>query len=236
MKIKNNKGFSLFELSIVLIISSIMIGGFYLSSRLINSSRLANAINLTAQINLTENSNLVLWLETTNIGVKEVSSSEIKAWNDLSINQFSFQSSENPPLLKGSKTFRGINSINFNENAIKSQSPLNLNEYTIFVVANPTLTQGNIYNFGFSLKSSEMLGNRIVILKNDGVEKSIKLNNKSDFHYQSASDIPEAAQDTNFIGDNNFKGEIFEIIMFNKVLNENQIDKIEDYLYNKYSR
>lgn len=213
-----------------------LIVAIYMSLKLINSSRLANAINLTAQIDLSENENLVLWLETTNINKEEKTNTKLYTWNDLSINKISFSNSTNPPIFKGSKTFGGINSLSFDNNTLKSNNILNLKKYTIFVVANPTVSNGKIYDFGFSLKPNEMSNNKIIILKNNGVEKFIKLNNKDIFKFNSPSDIPNIAQETNTIGSDGFKGEIFEIIIFNKVLSNEQINKIENYLYNKYDR
>ena len=148
----DNKGLSLLEISIVLIICSILVAGLYSASTLINSSRLVNAINLTAQIDLTNDENLVLWLETANITREEKPNLKIKTWDDLSINGISFSNSTNPPTFNESKKFRGINSFNFNNNTMESKNILNLDEYTIFVVANPTSTGGTIYDFGFSLK------------------------------------------------------------------------------------
>jgi len=65
MRKTNRLGFSLIELSIVILVIGILVVGITKGSRIINSSRLASAQSLTKASPVNSNNNVVLWLETT---------------------------------------------------------------------------------------------------------------------------------------------------------------------------
>lgn len=232
------KGLTMIELSIVIIISSILIGVIYMAAKSIESAKIANAINLTAQSNLRGNDNLVLWLETSTISKERKTDESIKTWRDSSKNGIIFKAPSSSPTLKETKPFEGIKSLYFNgSNYLESDSPLNLAKYTAFIVSNPDNTNSvALFDTGFLVKSNEILNNKIVVIKNDGTKKYIKKGNTKNFEQITNSDVLNNRPSKFYIGNGGFKGQILEIIIFDKILSDKEIIKIENYLYNKYTR
>lgn len=86
-KIKNKTAFSLIELSIVITIIAIMIGGVLGGSSLIHSTKLAKARIATASAPMLGIENMVLWLETTKkesfSNGEDSDGKALTVWNDV---------------------------------------------------------------------------------------------------------------------------------------------------------
>jgi len=82
-----NTGFSLIELSIVILIIGILVSGVTQSSRLIRQIRIQSARNLTVNSPITSIGSLQLWLETTSINSFSSDQPDdgylIETWNDI---------------------------------------------------------------------------------------------------------------------------------------------------------
>ena len=239
---KNNykKGFSLIELTMVVVIMSLLFVVFSVSERVVENGRLVNAINLTAQQpNIIENNKLALWLETSMPSREKKDGYKLLDWDDLSKNKILFMASDSKhyQTFKEKRTFPGIKSVYFNgHNPMVSKKSLNLLAYTIFVVSKPESNNtGTIIQSGFKITAHDVEDSLITVIRNDGNSKSIKKGLKKEF-----VDIGQGGDNFNnrpekvVIGDNGFEGEIFEIIVFDSVLDDDDINKIEKYLYRKY--
>ncbi len=243
MAMKNNisfgkNGLTMIELSMVIIISSILIGVIYVAEKTIELAKITNAINLTAQSNLTDNDNLVLWLETSTMSKDKKNNESVKTWMDSSKNGIIFEAPSSSPTLRKGKPFEGIKGLYFNGTSyLQSDSPLNLSKYTAFIVSEPSNTNSvSLFDTGFLVKSSEISNNKVVVVKNDGSKKYIKRGNTKNFEQITNSDVLNNRPSKFYIGNGGFKGKILEIIIFDKVLSDKEIIKIENYLYNKYMR
>lgn len=234
----NKKALTILELSISIIVLTIIVSITYIAKNFIESARITNAISLTSQLNIRDNDNLVLWLETSLLNKEKKDNENIKIWKDISKNSITFQAKTTPPILKKTKTFDGIKGIYFDgSNYFESDNPLNLKKYTVFIVSKPDNTDSSsLFETGFKIKSNEILNNKIVVIKNDGIKKYIKKGNTKNFEEITNSDILNNRPSKFYIGNNGFKGEILEIIIFDKILTNKEIVKIENYLYNKYMR
>lgn len=239
---KNNykKGFSLIELTMVVVIISLLFVVFSVSERVVENGRLINAINLTAQQpNIIENNKLALWLETSMPSREKKDDYKLLDWDDLSKNKILFMASDSQhyQTFKEKRTFPGIKSIYFNRhNPMVSKKSLNLSAYTIFVVSKPESdNDGTIIKSGFEITANDVKDSLITVIRNDGTNKSIKSGLTEEFvgigqGRDNFNNRPEQV----VIGDNGFEGEIFEIIVFDSVLDDDDVNKIEKYLYRKY--
>ena len=179
------------EVSIILIISCFL-GGAVLGVRhVINKSKLANAINLTAQFDFLEDDSLVLWLETSKL-TENNKPTNIDFWNDLSKNRIEFKCNSGNLLLSKSNVCLGIGSLKFDgTNYLESSTPLNLSQYTAFVVAKQdesNLNSSLIFDSGFIIESQNIGNNKIIVLKNNGSTKYKKALKESSFITISSSD------------------------------------------------
>lgn len=240
---KNNdkKGFSLIELTIVVVIMSLLFVVFSVSERVVENGRLINAINLTAQQpNIIENNKLVLWLETSMPSREKKDGYKLLDWDDLSKNKILFTASDSKhyQTFKEKRTFPGIKSVYFNgHNPMISKKSLNLLAYTIFVVSKPKINNtGTIIQSGFKITAQDIGDSLITVIRNDGLDKSIKTSLKEGFAGrggQGGDNLGNRPQKIE-IGSNGFEGEIFEIIVFDSALDDDDVNKIEKYLYRKY--
>lgn len=240
---KNNykKGFSLIELTIVVVIMSLLFVVFSVSERVVENGRLINAINLTAQQpNIIENNKLALWLETSMSSREKKDGYRLLDWDDLSKNKILFVASDSQhyQTFEEKRTFPGIKSVYFNgHNPMVSKKSLNLLAYTIFVVSKPESNNtGTIIQSGFKITANDVEDSLITVIRNDGHDKSIKTGLKESFvgtGGQGGDDLGNRPQKIE-IGSNGFEGEIFEIIVFDSALDDEEVYKIETYLYRKY--
>lgn len=87
----SKKGFSIVELSIVLVIISVLIGSIVVANRMYEDAKLSLAQTLTMSSPIVDNENVVLWLETTLPKSFEDSElgdeSRVSVWYDLSPNK-----------------------------------------------------------------------------------------------------------------------------------------------------
>ena len=241
---KNNykKGFSLIELTIVVVIMSLLFVVFSVSERVVENGRLINAINLTAQQpNIIENNKLALWLETSMSSREKKEGYKLLDWDDLSKNKILFMASDSQhyQTFEEKRTFPGIKSVYFNgHNPMVSKKSLNLLAYTIFIVSKPESNNtGTIIQSGFKITAHDVKDSLITVIRNDGHDRSIKSGLKKKFKKVEAEqnhDNFNYRPEKVVIGDDGFKGEIFEIIVFDSALDDDDVDKIEKYLYRKY--
>lgn len=243
-KIYSNKGFTLIEISIVLFVIAILISTTYVSEKLVSSSYLSNAINLTAQAKFANDDSLVLWLETSTLNKIKKEGNSATKWLDRSKNGILFiDTGSNVPVFKGGREFPGIKAVYFNGSgngyltSYPEYSSLNLSKYTSFVVVNSEGTSASrVYYGGLVLTHSELNGSRIAAIKNTGSAKYIKRSNKSNFISITNSDDLNNRPSYFYIGHNSYKGKILEIIIFDRILSDKEVNEIENYLYNKYTR
>lgn len=238
-KINNKNAFSLVELTIVIVIMSLLFTVFAVSQKVVEQGRLINAINLTGQQpNIIENNKLMLWLETSMPSRGKKEGYVLKDWDDLSKNKILFvtSSSAHPQSFIDPRIFPGIKSVHFNgSNPMESEKGLNLQAYTAFVVAKPkTNNTGNILESGFKLTTQNIGDSLITVIRNDGSTKSVKKGLEESFVGTTNSDTLNSRPSRVFIGSNGYEGEIFEIIIFDGVLDDEDIYDIETYLYRKY--
>jgi prepilin-type N-terminal cleavage/methylation domain-containing protein len=254
LKLKNDYGFTLIELAVVLIIISTIISITAISSsKIIKSAKISHAINITAQADFINDDGLILWLETSNInryGI--IDQNNLSVWNDLSKSSFKFVSDiASPQTLKtivdfeNNKNFKNIKGFYFDINKqLISDRIINVSNYTAFVVGIFKTTTGTIFKSGnFSINVNNSYNGNFLIMKdygNKNGENSINLkikNNIKDKDYSSYStsiDFTKSNGDKSYLGGNNFKGTIIEIIIFDRILKDKEIKSIENYLTNKY--
>ncbi len=232
-------GFTLLEMSIVILIFCFSAGIIYGARTVVKISRLANAINLTAQFEFVDDENLVLWLETSNMS-KENKSGSISNWKDFSKNVNEFKTTSGTLAFNDSRIYPELKAIKFNgSNYLSSSIPLNLNQYTAFLVAksNSGLESSiNIFDSGLVATVGELSSDQIITIKNTGstkYKKSVK-----DINFAILASNPDNLTESpeKFDIGHNFGGEILEIIIFDRTLENSEVKKIEKYLINKYMR
>lgn len=249
---KNNykKGFSLIELTMVVVITSLLFVVFSVSERVVENGRLINAINLTAQQpNIIENNKLALWLETSMPSREKKDGYKLLDWDDLSKNKILFMASDSQhyQTFKEKRTFPGIKSVYFDgDNPMVSKKSLNLSTYTIFVVSKPESEsesesesnyEGTIIKSGFEITANDVKDSLITVIRKDETSKSIKSGLQEEFvgiGGQGGGSLGNRPPERIEIGSDGFRGEIFEIIVFDSVLDDDDVNKIEKYLYRKY--
>ena len=175
MKQKNPRAFSLFEMSIVIIIVSLTIAGITLSTRLIGKSTLAKAQLLTKNSPVKDIENLLFWFETTleeSFVLAEINDANlISVWRNLAPNK-SYQSnatqdtSGNRPKFYEKVINNSIPVLRFdgtndylNLDSATIRKLLNL-PYTIFVVEKRTSSKDSNY---FIAGSDTGSGNNLIL-------------------------------------------------------------------------
>jgi len=148
-----NSAFSLIELSVVLIIISVLVAGVMQSTSLVNLARLMNARSYTSKSPVPSIGGLVAWYETSSKNSfkavdNAADNSEISDWYDI-----------NPASLPEKKNTLVANSVIYKTDGINKIPSLqftsanaNLDsffqgtsaQYTIFLVFRPTSTSGTI--------------------------------------------------------------------------------------------
>lgn len=238
MKINKVNSFTMIEITIVLFVVSFLLVTITFSLNIISSSYLSNAVNLTAQMRLTDDDSLVLWLETSYMTKRMKDKASVTQWLDLSKGNALFVPSSTAPIFYKKSAFPGVGSVYFKgSSSMQSVKALNLSKYTSFVVAaSNTSTTQRVYDSGFMLTTAELGSNKIVVVKNDGTTKSIKRGNKASFVTITNSDVLNNRPIVIHLGNASFVGEIFEIIIFDRILSDKEVLNIEDYLFNKYTR
>jgi prepilin-type N-terminal cleavage/methylation domain-containing protein len=142
MKRKNfngfKKGFSLIELSVVIVIISILAGSIIVSSAIIKDANLASAQQMTANAPVAHIDGLEIWLETSLEDSLEYSSANtITKWVDLSGNGRDLDTvSSTPSFLEEGGLLKGVPSVYFNgTESISRSGVIPTQMHTAFVVA-----------------------------------------------------------------------------------------------------
>lgn len=166
---KNLRAFSLFEMSMVIIIISLTIAGITLSTRLIGQSSLARAKILTKNSPVKDIENLLFWFETSleeSFILNEISDAgSISVWKNLALSQsFSADATQNSSVSKPKFYEKTINNsipaLRFDGNndwlSLDSSVVRKLinSSYTIFVVEMRTSSKSGNYFIGGSGSSS----------------------------------------------------------------------------------
>jgi prepilin-type N-terminal cleavage/methylation domain-containing protein len=142
---RNSKlGFSLIELSVVILVIGILVVGITQGSRIISEAKLKSARALTDSSPVNANTNLMLWFDSVSEKSFDSSASnanKISNWYDLNLqsvtkNNATQNTSDNQPVYYRSR-INGLPAINFDGNASYMDFdgiPLVRSNYTIFVV------------------------------------------------------------------------------------------------------
>lgn len=155
-KLFTNRGFSLIEISVVMLIIGILISGISQGMDLYSDFRIGTARKLTIDSPVNRIDNLALWLETTlekSFQTKMVNNSLVSQWNNISLfdldnkNAYSFASNPKPVYLENN--INGLPAIQFKKTStncmsVESDFDNNSENVTIFIV----LISKSINNFG----------------------------------------------------------------------------------------
>lgn len=156
---KNKKAFSLIELSIVILIISLVIGGVFQGKELIAKSRLASAQKLTRNSGIEKIDDLYAWFETTmpdsfgdisfdNNSListwKSRASSDVESHNAIQNNQL------NQPQFSDKALNEALPALKFsgNQSMEISGTPFESDSYTIFVVERRDSDDNNLFFIG----------------------------------------------------------------------------------------
>ncbi len=142
MKKKNfnrfKRGFTLIELSVVIVIISILVGSIIASSAIIKDANLASAQQMTANAPVAHIDGLEIWLETSLKDSLEynTSTNAITKWVDLSGNGRDLESvSGTPSFLEEGGLLKGVPSVYFDGSESVYRSAIPIQNHTAFVVA-----------------------------------------------------------------------------------------------------
>lgn len=157
----NKKAFTIIEISVVILIISVMIVGVITNKSMLTKSRLANAQSLTQQSFVNEISNdLIAWYETSLEG--SFNASEIKndgslitAWKDsnksvIEKNDAKQASTSNQPTLIQNVFYNSIPGLRFSSSQYLNFDGSNFaqNSYTVFVVEKRNSNKSENYFIG----------------------------------------------------------------------------------------
>ncbi len=149
---KKNRGFTLLELAVVLMLIGIIVGGVMQGANLITSSRLASARSLTSKAPIGNISGLVAWYESSSknsfLATQAIDSASISEWGDISpssiINKKNkLTKTANANVTFGIASINKIPALNFKNNEKISLNNFyqgSLNRATICVVFRPNFT------------------------------------------------------------------------------------------------
>lgn len=173
--IKNKKGFSLIELSIVLLIIGIIVAGITQSSRLIAQFKLSSARGITQSSPVSSIKDLVTWLESTSLSsfpeAQADNATEILTWYDINPATSTKYSATGSTTTTPYYTTNCINSlpcVRFTGSSSQFMTigttaitvpPIAGNDYTIFVVEQKRSSTANYFIGG----STSVAGNRITM-------------------------------------------------------------------------
>ena len=143
---RRNKGFSLIEISVVLLVIGILIAGISQGIDLYSEFKIKTAQKLTINSPVSRIEGLALWLETTlekSFQTKMVNNSSVPQWNNISPfdlnvkNAFSYSTNPQPTFLENN--INGLPAIQFSkssQNCMQVESGLdnNTENVTIFAV------------------------------------------------------------------------------------------------------
>ncbi|MES2962197.1 MAG: hypothetical protein V4694_07445 [Pseudomonadota bacterium] len=157
---KSSSAFSLIEVSLVVLLISLIAAGILTTTNLIKKSRLQTAQVLTKNSPVNDISNLVLWYETSLdssfIGDEKTDGSAISTWYDnnpnaATKNNATQTTTANKPLFIANAFNSGIPAVRFdgtNDYLLFDGSGVINSSYTIFVVEQKRSSQSNNYFIG----------------------------------------------------------------------------------------
>lgn len=246
---KNIKGFSMIELSIVLIVLAFLIVGIVGSKSLMGSARVSNAQNLTVNAPVTDIDGLSFWFETSMISKDVNVNDEIEGvLRDFGPNRFDITQNtvSKSPVFMESEILNGLKSVYFDGNnaCILANNPINAVRYTAFAVLNPDSAQStdviieNGGSNGWQVNMSDVTvsSTRMLIIRNNATNRQVYSNG-------SLSRSTANVDATGFSGQltigcagtsNGFGGEIAEVIIYNRALFDDEIAIVQEYLEKKY--
>lgn len=153
---KNKKAFSLVELSVVILIIALVIGGVLEGGKLILKSRLASAQQLTQNCEIEKMNDLVAWFETSlpesfdNISLED--NTLIASWRDRAVNNATRHNatqtnSTNQPAFVNNAINQALPALQFSGNQWLSfaNSDFSNSSYTIFVVEQRNSSNSNLF-------------------------------------------------------------------------------------------
>ena len=286
------KAFSLIELSIVIIVISLLIFGIFKSNNLIANVKLTSAQNITRNSNINNIKNLRVWLEPTlpesiigvDNGFDKIDGEKISSWNDskLDVDKINVTQTNtiNMPIYE-SKGISNLPSLRFDNDANKNLSstkvPISAGDrtYTMVAVFRPTnldagwnrtiVSQGSSSSddkqasifywydktFGIMLSESLTMTPLKIYVENNYITIAKFNTDKSKFSIYLNSNSPELITDIDTgsfdistdvfriasvsFSQWFFKGHISEILVFDRDLRQDEIEKINSYLSKKYS-
>jgi len=247
--IKNENGFTMVELAIVLTALAFIMAGVLGTRALINSARISNAQNLTANSPVLNIDGLAFWVETSMIQKDIYVGAITDAVEDISPSGLDLSTISGATYAE-STILKGLKSMYFDGNDyLATTAPINATKYTAFAVLNPdNASSGSIifhngsgvtHTAGWGITKSEITGTgdtRMIAVTNDTSTKTVYINDGSGTTL--TVDNPTTLADAFYVGSkagtSYFTGEIAEIIVFNRVLFSNEIDDVQTYLKKKY--
>lgn len=155
--IKNRKAFSLIELSVVILVIGILVGGVTQGTRLVREFKLSTARTVTQSSAVPGIRDLELWLETTGeksfIDAEAVEGTSVSTWYDINVNNDKHTATSS---LTARPTYRraalnGLPALTFDGTndtiapsfaGYSSNAPSTNNNFTVFLVAQTADTHG----------------------------------------------------------------------------------------------
>ena len=152
------KAFSLIELSFVILIIGVLVGGIVLGTNLISRSRITNAQTLSQSSPVFAISDLQLWIESSLdrsfSAIEMVDGNSISVWNNISLStKVPVVAVGSGPVYSTSYTINSIPAVHFinsssNYLTISDARFLNNTDYTICVTEKRSSNQSNNYFIG----------------------------------------------------------------------------------------
>jgi prepilin-type N-terminal cleavage/methylation domain-containing protein len=263
-------GFTILELSIVLIIISIIVAAILTGNNLLTQAKLATARQITSKSPALSIDNLVIWFETTTLN--NAHEDKIENWSNIAESKkpaTQKEAAKQPQYIDN--TINGLPVIRFDgvdDFLSFDGSPILNNNYTIFIVAarsdgksnnmilgGTDLTANNNLQIGYESSSfiAKHYDETSIIRYNigdynapifaiHGIEFSSSTGKT--YYENGTSKATNKTATANLNGwarsaigrfnNINFSGDIAEIIMFNRVLSNDERKDMEQYLIKKW--
>jgi prepilin-type N-terminal cleavage/methylation domain-containing protein len=282
-KLRNEKGFSLIELSLVLIIIGLIIFGVIGSKVLIKKARLSSARMLTLNSPVTQIEGLVFWLEPTLDGAFKDSSGNILEWDseiELWKNKTGYSGENISIARKDSDGSNGISNaptaieegrnglpiLSFASGDCLETSYTFSDKFTFFIVSTKsevgayvigstggssspgflsypgdTLPAFAFWDFGVRTTIKDNTNDSLhiaIVRREDGVEGDFFFDGEEVVSNLSTANFYETKIFNTIggsqVGSCGYVGEIAEIIIYDELLTNEQIESISNYLMKKY--
>ena len=258
----NRMGFSLIELSVVILVIGLLVVGITKGGLIISKARLGSAKSLTSSSPVALTSDLVTWYESslnTSFAVTEANEGTAIAsgWNNNSPydGNNALASTSNDPKYRES-VINSIPSVQFLAADTLTFDSLSMNQkyYTVFVVDRRDAATGTLVDLGGNLLNystdvllgsasvgsgtvlaydSDRLVPRISTFLSDSTSKRVFINGT--VGATTATAALSVATNSGVIGGDSYAGHISEIIIYNRGLSASERNDIQDYLSKKYS-